>query len=124
MKAKGGLAARAPHNLKQPKLVGGAFLRLLAFVHESWREFLSHTTAPQEARRRTIRAEALTQIADTHEITEALKRAAKGERRDIIKILAPVAPSAAVRGAVIAATGYGVSALLETADYTWRCRAS
>ena len=65
--------------------------------------------------------EALTQIADglrTHEITEALKRAAKGERRDIIHLLAPVAPSAAVRGAVIAATGYGsnvaLAALLDT----------
>ena len=65
--------------------------------------------------------EALTQIADglrTHEITEALKRAAKGERRDIINLLAPVAPSDAVRGAVIAATGYGsnvaLAALLDT----------
>ena len=53
-----------------------------------------------------------------HEITEALKRAAKGEHGDIINLLAQVAPRDAIRGAVIAATGYGsnmaLAALLDT----------
>ena len=78
--------------------------------------------------------EALTQIADglrTHEITEALKRAAKGERRDIINLLAPSTARGASGDRYRLWLQLALAALLDTpgaADspeptYTWRCRA-